>query len=109
MKGQRVGYVRVSTFDQNPERQLENIQVDRKFIDTASGKDVKRPQLEAMLVYVREGDTVVVHSRTVLLETWMIFEGLFKCLQNAESVLNSLKRTYPFRGKTPLWQFYYFR
>ena len=49
MIGHRIGYVRVSTFDQNPERQLENIQVDRTFIDKASGKDVKRPQLEAMM------------------------------------------------------------
>ncbi len=62
MNGQRIGYIRVSTFDQNPERQLENIQVDRKFTDKASGKDVNRPQLEAMLSYVREGDTIVVHS-----------------------------------------------
>ena len=58
----RIGYVRVSTFDQNPERQLENIQVDRTFIDKASGKDIKRPQFEAMMSFVREGDTLVVHS-----------------------------------------------
>src|SRR6202521_4084849 len=62
MIGQRIGYVRVSTFDQNPERQLENIQVDRTFMDKASGKDIKRPQLEALMGFVREGDTVVVHS-----------------------------------------------
>ena len=62
MIGHRIGYVRVSTFDQNPERQLENIHVDRSFIDKASGKDVKRPQLEAMMSFVREGDTLVVHS-----------------------------------------------
>jgi DNA invertase Pin-like site-specific DNA recombinase len=62
MKVQRVGYIRVSTFDQNAERQLENILVDRKFTDKASGKDAQRPQLEALLAYVREGDTVVVHS-----------------------------------------------
>jgi DNA invertase Pin-like site-specific DNA recombinase len=62
MKVQRVGYIRVSTFDQNAERQLENTPVDRTFTDKASGKDTQRPQLEAMLAYVREGDTVVVHS-----------------------------------------------
>ena len=45
MAGQRIGYVRVSTFDQNPERQLEGIQVDRTFTDKASGKDVHREQL----------------------------------------------------------------
>ncbi|MEK8709638.1 recombinase family protein, partial [Escherichia coli] len=46
MTGQRIGYIRVSTFDQNPERQLEGVKVDRAFSDKASGKDVKRPQLE---------------------------------------------------------------
>ncbi len=62
MQGHRIGYVRVSSFDQNPERQLEQIQVDRLFTDKASGKDTMRPQLEALLTFVREGDTVVVHS-----------------------------------------------
>jgi DNA invertase Pin-like site-specific DNA recombinase len=62
MIGQRIGYVRVSSFDQNPERQLEQVAVDRVFTDTASGKDTRRPELERMLAFVREGDTVVVHS-----------------------------------------------
>jgi DNA invertase Pin-like site-specific DNA recombinase len=62
LHGQRIGYIRVSSFDQNPERQLDNVQVDRQFIDKASGKDTLRPQLDAMLSFVREGDTVVVHS-----------------------------------------------
>jgi DNA invertase Pin-like site-specific DNA recombinase len=62
MKGQRVGYIRVSTVDQNTERQLEGVELDRTFTDKASGKDTERPQLEAALKYVREGDTLVVHS-----------------------------------------------
>lgn len=62
MHGQRVGYIRVSTLDQNPERQLEQVAVDRIYTDYASGKDTERPQLEALLSFVREGDTVVVHS-----------------------------------------------
>ena len=62
MKGQRIGYVRVSSFDQNPERQLEQSQVDKVFTDKASGKDTRRPQLDTLLTFVREGDTVVVHS-----------------------------------------------
>ena len=61
-KGQLVGYVRVSTFDQNESRQLEGVQIDRVFLDKASGKDVNRPQLELMLGFVREGDTIVCHS-----------------------------------------------
>jgi DNA invertase Pin-like site-specific DNA recombinase len=63
MTGQRVGYVRVSAYDQNPERQLENLApFDRVFTDKASGKDTKRPQLEALMTFVRSGDTVIVHS-----------------------------------------------
>jgi DNA invertase Pin-like site-specific DNA recombinase len=46
MTGQRIGYIQVSTFDQNPERHLELVDVDRIFSDKASGKDVHRPQLE---------------------------------------------------------------
>ncbi|HHR0180411.1 TPA: recombinase family protein, partial [Pseudomonas aeruginosa] len=62
MQGQRIGYVRVSSYDQNPERQLEQVEIGKLFTDKASGKDTQRPQLEAMLGFVREGDTVVVHS-----------------------------------------------
>lgn len=62
MSGQRIGYVRVSTIDQNPERQLEGLHLDRTFMEKASGKDVKRPELDELLSFVREGDTVVVHS-----------------------------------------------
>ncbi len=62
MPGQRIGYVRVRSLDQNPERQLENISLNKVFTDKASGKDTKRPELEALLSFAREGDTVVVHS-----------------------------------------------
>nr|AOS95279.1 site-specific recombinase [uncultured bacterium] len=61
-KGQRVGYLRVSSLDQNEVRQLEGLALDKSFTDKASGKDVKRPQLEAMQSFVREGDTVFCHS-----------------------------------------------
>jgi len=62
VRGQRVGYIRVSSFDQNPERQLEDVAVDRTFTDKASGKDTQRPQLQALTAFVRAGDTVIVHS-----------------------------------------------
>lgn len=62
MARQRIGYIRVSTLDQNPERQLEDISVDRTFVDKASGKDVHRPELEALIDFIRSGDTLVVHS-----------------------------------------------
>ena len=61
-KEHRVGYVRVSTLDQSTERQLEGIHLDRTFTDRASGKDTQRPQLTEALKYVRDGDTLIVHS-----------------------------------------------
>jgi DNA invertase Pin-like site-specific DNA recombinase len=61
-KGQQVGYLRVSSLDQNEVRQLEGLALDKKFTDKASGKDAKRPQLEAMQGFVRDGDTVFCHS-----------------------------------------------
>ena len=64
-KGQKVGYVRVSTSGQNTARQevlMEELGVERLYLDKLSGKDTKRPQLQAMLDYVRVGDTVIVES-----------------------------------------------
>jgi DNA invertase Pin-like site-specific DNA recombinase len=62
MTGQRVGYKRVSTIDQHTTRQLDGLPIDKCFEDHASGKNTLRPQLQAALIYCREGDTLVVHS-----------------------------------------------
>ncbi|BAD60731.1 MULTISPECIES: recombinase family protein [Nocardia] len=58
----RVGYIRVSTVDQNTDRQLDGIDVERVFTDKVTGKNAKRPALQEMLAFVRDGDTVLVHS-----------------------------------------------
>lgn len=60
-----IGYVRVSTEEQNPARQqelLRELGVDEIFLDRASGKNTDRPELKRMLAYVRKGDTVIVES-----------------------------------------------
>jgi DNA invertase Pin-like site-specific DNA recombinase len=62
MKGQQIGYIRVSSVLQNTDRQLDGAELDRIFTDRLSGKDTKRPELEEMLKFARHGDTVVVHS-----------------------------------------------
>lgn len=62
MQGQRIGYIRVSTFSQNTARQLDGVELDRVFIEKASAKDTKRPQLRELIAFTREGDTVIVHS-----------------------------------------------
>lgn len=59
----KVGYVRVSTVEQNEERQvlaMEKLGVDKVFVDKASGKNTKREKLDEMLRFVREGDVLYV-------------------------------------------------
>ena len=61
----KVGYVRVSTEEQNTARQeiiMEQLGVEKVFIDKMSGKNTDRPQLQEMMGFVREGDAVVVES-----------------------------------------------
>ena len=55
-------YKRVSTTDQNTERQLLNVACDREYIEKISGKNTNRPELQAMLLNIRTGDVVNVHS-----------------------------------------------
>ena len=65
MQSARIGYVRVSTVDQNPARQEEQLKMfslDKIFIDKASGKDTDRPEFKRMLEFVREGDELFVCS-----------------------------------------------
>lgn len=61
----KVGYVRVSTEEQNTARQeviMNELGIEKLFIDKTSGKSKDRPQLKEMMSFVREGDTVVVES-----------------------------------------------
>ncbi len=61
-KDKVVGYIRVSTLDQNTDRQLDGQELDKVFTDKASGKDTNRPQLKAAMDYLRDGDKLIVHS-----------------------------------------------
>lgn len=61
----KVAYIRVSTVEQNEARQLEAMKshnIEKYFTEKVSAKDTNRPQLQAMLDYVREGDTVYIHD-----------------------------------------------
>jgi DNA invertase Pin-like site-specific DNA recombinase len=62
MTGQRIGYRRTSTVDQNTARQLDGVPLDKVFEDKLSGKDRNRPQLRLCMEFLREGDTLIVHS-----------------------------------------------
>lgn len=98
MNGQRIGYIRVSTFDQNPDRQLENIQLDRIFTDKASGRDTNRPQLENLMEFVREGDTVIVHSMDRLARNLDNLRKIVKTLTKRGVKIEFIKENLNFTG-----------
>lgn len=100
MSGQRVGYVRVSTIDQNTERQLANVPLDRTFTDKASGKDTERPQLSEMIAYVREGDTVIVHSLDRLARNLEDLRYLVRTMTGKGVRVEFVKESLTFTGES---------
>lgn len=61
----KIGYIRISSADQNTARQevlMQELGVDQIFIDRISGKNLERPELKRMMTFVRQGDTVIVES-----------------------------------------------
>ena len=103
MSGQRVAYIRVSSLDQNVGRQLDGVAVDRTFTDTASGKDVTRPQLAAMLGFVREGDTVIVHSMDRLARNLEDLRRIVRELTARGVACSSPKSSSSSPARTPRW------
>ena len=99
MQGQRVGYLRVSSGDQNPERQLEGISLDRVFTDKASGKDIQRPALDSLLAFVREGDTLVVHSMDRLARNLDDLRRLVQTLTERGVRIEFVKESLTFTGE----------
>ena len=99
MKGQRIGYVRVSTFDQNVDRQLDGQSLDRIFTDKASGKDINRPELDALLAFAREGDTVVVHSMDRLARNLDDLRKLVQSLTKRGVRIEFVKESLAFSGE----------
>ena len=98
-KGNKVGYVRVSSFDQNPERQLEGLDLDRKFTDKASGKSTNRPKLEEMIDYVREGDILIVHSMDRLARNLDDLRSIVFKLTGKKVAVQFLKENLTFTGE----------
>ncbi len=94
-----IGYIRVSTFDQNTERQLENIKLDKVFIDKASGKDIDRPKLSEMINYVREGDTIIIHSMDRLARNLDNLRRLVHDLNKRHVKIQFIKENLIFTGE----------
>ena len=94
----KVGYIRVSTVDQNTQRQLDGIDVERTFTDKASGKDTARPKLDEMIAFVREGDTVIAHSMDRLARNLDDLRRLVKTLTGKGVRVEFLKESLTFTG-----------
>src|SRR6266571_3033822 len=95
----RVGYVRVSSVDQNTVRQLDAITVDRTFTDKASGKDTTRPKLDELIAFVRDGDTVIVHSMHRLARNLDDLRQLVRTLTGKGVRVEFVKENLTFTGE----------
>lgn len=96
-KGKNIAYVRVSTLEQNEARQreaLKDYNIDKWFIEKASGKDTNRPKLKEMLEYVREDDTVYVEEFSRLGRSTADLLATVKAIEDAGAKFKSLKENF---------------
>lgn len=90
----RIAYVRVSTVEQNEERQLEGLKkydIDKWFTEKVSGKNTDRPQLKTMIDYAREGDTIYVWDFSRLSRSVKDLLNIVETLQDKKIHLVSIK------------------
>lgn len=98
MLGKNLGYIRVSSIDQNIDRQLEGLKIDKVFIDKCSGKDTERPQLQLLLEFAREGDVLYIHSMDRLARNVVDLIRLVKQFNDKKVVVNFIKEGLNFSG-----------
>ena len=96
--GQRLGYIRVSSVDQNTERQLEGIELDETFVDRCSGKDTNRPGLQALLKHARKGDRILVHEMSRLARNLSDMLSLVEQLTAKGVAIEFIKEKLTFDG-----------
>lgn len=98
-KNQRIGYVRVSSEEQNPDRQLDGQQLDRIFTDKISGRSINRPALSECLKYIRSGDILVVHSMDRLARNLDDLRSIVKSLTDQQIRVEFIKESLIFTGE----------
>ena len=98
MTGHKIGYIRVSSAEQNTERQLDGLTMDRVFTDKISGKSTDRPQLQEMLRFVREGDHLFVHSMDRLARNLIDLRQMVQDLTNRGIKITFIKEALTFNG-----------
>lgn len=100
--GKNIAYIRVSTVGQNEARQRETLKkydIDKWFVEKASGKDTNRPKLQEMMEYIREDDTVYVEEFSRLGRSTADLLDTVQRIENAGAKFVSLKEN--FDTKTP--------
>lgn len=98
MAGQNIGYRRVSSTDQNLDRQLVDVSLDEVFSDKQSGKDTNRPGLEDCIRYCRKGDTLHVHSMDRLARNLRDLQKMVEELNARQVTVNFHKENLIFAG-----------
>ena len=101
MSGKTVLYARVSSLEQRTDRQVTGISVDKVFEDKCSGKDTNRPQLQACLEYLRDGDTLVVHSIDRLARSLRDLLNIVQELLARKVSIRFIKEGMDFNGDNP--------
>ncbi|CAK8722969.1 MAG: Site-specific DNA recombinase [Candidatus Electronema aureum] len=96
--GHNVGYVRVSSIAQNLDRQLNGIELDKVFTEKASAKDAKRPILKECMGYLREGDTLHVHSIDRLARNLVDLQNIIQELNSKNVSIQFHKENLLFTG-----------
>ncbi len=91
-------YIRVSTVMQNTERQLKDIPCDRVYEEKISGKDTNRPQLQAMLSNIREGDVINIHEMSRLARNTRDLLSLVEDITSKGATIVFHKENLTFKG-----------
>lgn len=99
-----VAYIRVSSVSQNVDRQLPDEEFDKVFTDKVSAKDVDRPALRELIDYVREGDTLVVHSIDRLARNLADLESLIQTFNDKGVTVEFRKESLSFSGGSDAMQ-----
>lgn len=94
-----IGYIRVSSFSQNGDRQLHGLKLEKTFEEKASAKDLKRPVLKHCLEYLREGDVLHVHSIDRLARNLQDLQHLVDTLTGQGINIHFHKENLEFSGK----------
>lgn len=98
-RGRILGYIRVSSLEQNTARQLDGVQLDLTFEEKASGKDTNRPKLQELLRTAYKGDIVKVHSIDRIARNLQDLESIIRQIIQQGAEVHFIKENLIFNGK----------